>query len=74
VTVSSGEHDAMRESLGFLALGKLAEHERGPVLDHADGCPDCSAELDAFLELAALLRPGPARDATSAAPEVSSLG
>lgn len=71
--MSSGEHDAIRESLGFLALGKLAEHERRPVLDHADGCPACSSELDAFLEIAALLRPDLTRDATSRAEAVSSL-
>ena len=71
--MSSVEHDAIRESLGFLALGKLAEHERRAVLDHADGCAACSAELDAFLELAALLRPSRASDATFPVAEVSSL-
>ena len=50
-------HDALRESLGALALGLLDDEEKRAVLHHADACPECSAELDDFLELAALLRP-----------------
>jgi anti-sigma factor RsiW len=52
-----GEHEVFRESVGALALGMLDEDERWAVLAHADECPECSAELDDFLELAALLRP-----------------
>lgn len=54
------EHEAFRESVGALALGMLDEDERWAVLAHADGCPECGADLDDFLELAALLRPAAA--------------
>jgi len=52
----SREHDSLRESLGLLALGALDDHERRPVLRHAEECPECGAEFDDFLEIAALLR------------------
>lgn len=55
-------HDAFRMSLGALALGMLEADERQAVLQHADECPECSAELDEFLELAALLRPAAVPD------------
>jgi anti-sigma factor RsiW len=55
-------HDALRVSLGALALGMLDADERRAVLQHADECLECSAELDDFLELAALLRPAAAPD------------
>ena len=51
------EHEVLRTSLGALALGMLDEDERWAILQHADECPECNAELDDFLELAALLRP-----------------
>ena len=60
MTISGREHDALRESLGVLALGRLDERERRPVLAHADACPECGALLDDFLEMAALLAPVPA--------------
>jgi len=50
-------HDALRVGLGALALGMLEADERRAALQHADECPECSAELDDFLELAALLWP-----------------
>jgi anti-sigma factor RsiW len=56
------EHQALRTSLGALALGMLAADERWTVLQHADECPECNAELDDFLELAALLKPAAVRD------------
>jgi anti-sigma factor RsiW len=52
------DHDALRQDLGVLALGKLDEHERRPILAHADECPECGAELDDFLAIAALLWSG----------------
>jgi hypothetical protein len=58
----NGEHEALSTSLGALALGILEENERWAVLQHADECPECNAELDDFLELAALLRPAALRD------------
>jgi len=66
-------HDALRESLGALALGLLDDEEKRAVLHHADACPECSAELDDFLELAALLRPAPmpAAGSTPSRPEMS---
>lgn len=54
--MNSGEHDALREDLGVLALRMLDEDERRAVLAHADECPECNAELDDFLEITALLR------------------
>lgn len=51
------EHDALQASLGALALGMLDADEQWAVLQHADECAECSAELDDFLEVAALLRP-----------------
>jgi hypothetical protein len=51
------EHEALRTSIGALALGMLDVDEQWAVLQHADECPECSAELDDFLELAALLKP-----------------
>lgn len=55
-------HDALRTSLGALALGMLEADEERAVLQHADECPECNAELDDFLELAALLRPAATPD------------
>jgi anti-sigma factor RsiW len=65
----SSVHDAIRESLGALALGMLDDEEQRAILHHADACPECSAELDDFLELAALLRP-----ATTPAAEPAPVG
>ncbi len=62
----SGLHDAIRESLGALALGMLDDEEQRAILHHADACPECSAELDDFLELAALLQPAGAATAEPA--------
>jgi len=57
------EHEALRTNLGALALGMLDDaDERWAVLEHADECAECNAELDDFLELAALLRPAAAPD------------
>lgn len=56
------EHDTLRTSLGALALGMLDADEQFAVLQHADECPECNAELDDFLELAALLRPAAVSD------------
>ena len=52
----AGGHDALRMSLGTLALGMLETDERWAVLQHLDEYSECNAQLD-FLELAALLRP-----------------
>jgi hypothetical protein len=56
------EHEALRTSIGALALGMLDVDEQWAVLQHADECPECNAELDDFLELAALLKPGAVGD------------
>jgi anti-sigma factor RsiW len=56
MTMSGGEHDVLRVNLGVLALGKLDGRERRVVLEHADECPECRAELDDFLSIAELLR------------------
>ncbi|HEV7648493.1 MAG TPA: hypothetical protein VGP26_10055 [Actinophytocola sp.] len=61
MTTSGRAHEVFRESLGVLALGKLDPDDGRPVLEHADECPECSAELDDLLEIAALLSPGAVR-------------
>ena len=49
------DHNAIRELLGAHALNAVDPHEADLVASHVDHCPDCRAELDQHLAVAALL-------------------
>jgi hypothetical protein len=52
----SGEHRALRESLGAFVLGHLDADEAAAVRAHLDGCADCRAELDELASVVPALR------------------
>jgi hypothetical protein len=67
--------DAVRMSLGALALGMLDADERRAVLQHADECLGCSAELDDFLEFGGTATAsGGARPRSGAGPRAGADG
>src|ERR1700735_5173676 len=43
---SSGACEAFADDLAQLALGTLSGRERADVIDHLEGCAECSAELE----------------------------
>ncbi|NYG54884.1 zf-HC2 domain-containing protein [Nocardioides perillae] len=60
--MSPQEHRRLREELGALALGHLAEAEAAALRAHVDGCAECRAELAELAPVADLLgRVDPAR-------------
>ena len=50
-----GEHQGLREQLGWYALGHVTPEERAGVRAHLDGCASCRAELAELAPLAARL-------------------
>ncbi len=50
-----GEHQGLREQLGWYALGHGTPEERAGVRAHLDGCASCRAELAELAPLAARL-------------------
>jgi hypothetical protein len=47
-TVNPAHCDAMQDDLAALAIGALNGRDRALVLTHLEGCPGCSAELEAM--------------------------
>ena len=45
-TTNNPECDAFRDDLASLAIGALTGLDRARVLDHLEGCPHCTAEVE----------------------------
>lgn len=64
--LTMNEHEKFRELLPFAAAGTLAIPEEARLIAHLSHCPDCTASLERFQQLATHLRGIPTPQAPSA--------